>query len=110
MLLIVQEDDVTLARNNIGQVRWLYAKTMPDWPHEYTVKAWRPELAPSFEAFCQLVFAQGFVEPWPPPPAEVVYRNRYLVIGGWKYWSMGPHGDAAPVHARTVNNRARMNC
>lgn len=52
MMSIVEEDDVTFARNYIGEVRWLYAKTMPDWPHEYTLKAWRPELASSFEAFC----------------------------------------------------------
>lgn len=29
-------------REYIGQVRWQFAKTMPDWPHEYTVKAWCP--------------------------------------------------------------------
>ena len=28
------------AQRHIRMVRWQYAKTMPDWPHEYTVKAW----------------------------------------------------------------------
>ena len=110
MLPIVQENDATFAFDYISQVRWLYAKTMPDCPHEYTVKAWRPELSGSFEAFCHLVAVEGLVEPWPPPPADAIYRNRYLVIDDWKYWSIGPSGDADPVHARTVINRSRSDC
>ena len=59
----------------LADVRWKYAKTMPDWPHEYTVKSWRPELADRFEAFCRLIRETGFVEPWPPPPATARYAK-----------------------------------
>lgn len=78
---------------------------MPDWPHEYTVKAWRPELSERFEAFCRLIQGAGVVEPWPPPPSAAVYQNHYLVIGGRKYWATGPRGDGDSVDGKTVVNR-----
>ena len=98
--------DVEAARAYIAAVRWKFAKTMPDWPHEYTVKNWRPDLAADFEAFCRLIKAEGFVEPWPPQPAQPIYHNHYLVIDGWKYWAMGTDGDRGPVEGLTVINRA----
>lgn len=94
------------ARAYIAEVRWQFASTMPQWPHEYTVKSWRPELASEFEAFCRLITEQGFVEPWPPPPDRAIYHNHYLVIGEHKYWAMGDHGDLDPPEAMTVINRA----
>ena len=42
------------ARHYIAQVRWQFAKTMPQWPHEYTVRNWRPELESDFEEFARL--------------------------------------------------------
>lgn len=101
-------DDLALdeATAYIGEVRWQYAKTMPDWPHEYTVKSWRPELSTRFEAFCLLIQETGFVEPWPPPPATARYANTYLVIGRHTYWPMGPLGDSDPIEDKSVINRA----
>lgn len=98
--------DLDAAGAYIDSVRWKFASTMPDWPHEYTVKAWRPELSAAFEAFCRLIRAEGFVEPWPPAPAQPIYHNHYLVIGEWKYWAMGARGDQGPVEGLTVINRA----
>lgn len=89
----------------IAAVRWQIAKTMPDWPHEYTVKSWEPELAAKFEGFCRYIETHGTVEPWPPPPAQPIYHNRYLVVGGHKYWAMGPQGYSDAVHHKTVINR-----
>lgn len=89
----------------VKDVRWQYAKTMPDWPHEYTIKAWRPDLAREFESLCHLILDQGVVEPWPPPPAAAIYHNNYLVVGDWKYWAMGPRGDSDAVADKTVINR-----
>ena len=79
---------------------------MPKWPHEYTVKGWRLDLASAFEAFVHVVEQHGTVEVWPPPPAETVYRNRYLVLGDWKYWAMGPLGDQDQTEGKSVINRA----
>ena len=90
----------------IASVRWQFATTMPDWPHEYTVKAWRPDLFDEFVAFCQLIAEEGEVEPWPPSPEIAIYHNRYLVIGEYKYWAMGPLGDHDPVEEKTIINRA----
>ena len=98
--------DVEAARRYIATVRWKFASTMPDWPHEYTVKDWRPELSLGFEAFCRLIKAEGFVEPWPPAPARAIYHNHYLVIDEWKYWAMGADGDLDPPDQLTVINRA----
>jgi hypothetical protein len=97
---------VASARRYIGKVRWQYAVTMPDWPHEYTIKAWRPELAAEFEAFCRSIADQGSIEAWPPPPARAVYHNHYLMLDGYKYWAMGPHGDRDVPEQMTVINRA----
>jgi len=99
-------NDLAQARRYIETVHWQYAKTMPDWPHEYTIKAWRPELLSECEDFCRLIQQQGVVEPWPPPPATAIYHNRYLVIDGYKYWGMGPLGDRDSPEQRTVINRA----
>jgi hypothetical protein len=90
----------------IDAARWQFAKTMPDWPHEYTIKAWRPHAEAAFVAFCQHILDEGAVEPWPPPPADPTHHNRYLVIGEHKYWAMGPKGDCDPVPDKTVINRA----
>lgn len=94
------------AQDFIAEVRWRFAKTMPDWPHEYTVKAWRPDLVPAFEAFCRHLEEEGEVRAWPPPPAVAVYRNRYLEVGAHTYWAMGPLGDRDRPEDCTVINRA----
>jgi len=96
---------IVKAQDYIDQVRWQYARTMPDWPHEYTIKAWRPDLGPELESFCQLILDEGVVAPWPPPPSAAIYQNNYLRIGDWKYWAMGPRGDSDAVADKTVINR-----
>ena len=101
------EFTVDTARSYIAGVRWQFARTMPQWPHEYTVKDWRSDLATEFEAFCRLIEDEGVVEPWPPPPARARYHNHYLVIGDHKYWAMGPNGDLDPPEGNTVINRER---
>lgn len=47
--------DIEDARAYITKVRWQFAKTMPQWPHEYTIRDWRPELASEFEAFATFI-------------------------------------------------------
>lgn len=98
--------DLVEAKLYIAQVRWRYAKTMPDWPHEYTIKAWRPEMSGAFEQLCRLIQDEGQVAAWPPPPAAAIYHNAYLVITPHRYWAMGPRGDQDPITERTVINRA----
>ena len=89
------------ARAYIAEVRWQFAKTMPQWPHEYTVREWRPDLEREFFEFVVLIRRDGIVKPWPRDAATPRYRLTYLELDGWEYWSMG-----APVPETTVINRA----
>jgi len=36
------------ARRYIARVRWQFATSMAQWPHEYTVLKWRPEFETEF--------------------------------------------------------------
>ena len=86
------------AREYIATVRWQWAKTYAkSWPHEYTVRKWRPELDQEFVAFARYVREHGRPEPF------LDRTHIYLYLEGHKYWTMG-----APVDETTVINRARL--
>ena len=91
------------ARAYIAKVRWQFAKTMPQWPHEYTVREWRPDFEPHFLEFAALIRGEGVVKPWPRDAALPRYHHTYLELDGWEYWTMG-----APLPETTVINRARI--
>lgn len=85
----------------IRRSAWIFAKTMPEIPHEYTV---RGRTAASDEEFFEMVRhirENGYVRPWGR------YRNTYLEIPDdsgvcWRYWTMGN-----PVEETTIINRER---
>jgi hypothetical protein len=89
------------ARAYIARVRWQFAKTMPQWPHEYTVRAWRPDLEQEFVEFVVLIRRDGVVKAWPPDASEPRYHHAYLEIDGWEYWTMG-----SLIPETTLINRA----
>lgn len=91
------------ARAYIAEVRWQFAKTMPQWPHEYTVRDWRPDTEPQFVELVRLIRASGVVKPWPTDVPNPRYHHTYLEVDGWDYWTMG-----WPVDETTVINRARL--
>ena len=91
------------ARRYIAEVRWQFAKTMPQWPHEYTVRDWRADLEDDFLAFVELIRAEGVVKPWPADSPRPRYHHTYLAVDGWDYWTMGE-----PVEDTEVINRARL--
>jgi hypothetical protein len=91
------------ARSYIGEVRWQFAKTMPQWPHEYTVRDWRPDLEDTFEALARYTRSQGVVKPWPADSPTPRYHHRYLAIDGWDYWIMD-----GTIEETGVINRARL--
>lgn len=91
------------AREYIAEVRWEFAKTMPQWPHEYTVRAWRPDRDGDFSAFVELIRSAGEVRPWPKDAERHRHHNTYLAIDGWQYWTMG-----APVDETIIINRAHV--
>ena len=91
------------ARTYIESVRWQFAKTMPKWPHEYTVREWRPDLTDTFETFATFIRSEGIVKPWPADSATPRYHHRYLAIDGWDYWIMD-----GTIEDTEVINRARL--
>lgn len=91
------------ARAYIATVRWQFAKTMPQWPHEYTVREWRQDLEHEFVEFVALIRQEGIVKPWPRDAAVPRYNHPYLELDGWEYWSMGE-----PIDETTVINRALL--
>jgi hypothetical protein len=100
-------------RTYIAAVRWQFASTMPLIPHWYTIRKWRPELDEDFVAFVWYIQLAGVRTDWPDPPAKPLYRNQYLMLDGWKYWTMGdPHPGVVPPietpESTTLINRARI--
>ena len=78
----------------IARAPWRFAKTMPDQPHEYTVRG--ETLDQHFDWFVLYIRDHGY---------KAEYRGRsyiYLGVGAWRYWTMGE-----PVASTTVINRAQ---
>lgn len=73
---------------------WKFAKTMPEWPHEYLVKE---KVDPEqFEAAVRHIREHGF---------EGRFYQKvitYFVEDGLRYWTMG-----APVERTMILNRCR---
>jgi hypothetical protein len=78
----------------IGEQQWTFAKTMPEWPHEYIVRERVDERL--FEDLVRHIRAHGH---------EGRFYERvlmYLEEAGRVYWTMG-----APVGVTTIVNRCR---
>jgi len=82
------------ARSYISTVRWQFAKTMPETPHEYTVSKWNPNLRDEFEWFVNAIRQHG--------KGERFFNKTfmYFAIDGKKYWTMG-----APIKETILINR-----
>jgi len=81
-------------REFVNSIRWTFAKTMPDWPHEYIVRdRVNSEL---FEALVRHIRQHGF---------EGHFYQRvltYFAEDGLLYWTMG-----APIEETTIINRCK---
>ena len=78
----------------IDSLKWTFAKTMPEWPHEYIVRENVDE-----DLFIKLVFfirANGYEKKF--------YKKdiTYYEYGGLVYWTMG-----APLEETTIINRCK---
>jgi len=81
-------------RRFIAASRWIFAKTMPQMPHEYTLRRDAGDDA-EFERFVVLIREAGV-------PATFEGREyMYLRVDGYKYWTMG-----SPVEETILINRA----
>jgi len=86
----------TNLRMFIDNVRWTFAKTMPEWPHEYIVRERVDESL--FEQMVRHIRANGF--------EGAFYQEKYIYFedAGLLYWTMG-----APIEETTIINRCRKN-
>jgi hypothetical protein len=84
----------------IARRRWQYARTMPRWPHEYTIRHWIPGGEREFDRMVQHVRDVGTLRYWPPTGSakEVI---PHLDVDGQGYWTQGD-----PVGICQVINRA----
>lgn len=85
----------TIGRHLLA-ARWIFAKTMPESPHFYTLRReW--ERDEDFLEVVQAIRRYGYLE---------VYKGlRYtmLNVNGWKYWTMG-----APLPQTILINRKAL--
>jgi hypothetical protein len=82
--------------NFIEHSRWKYAKSMPQMPHYYTLRACAPNES-EFERFAMHIRAVGYKEKFGKT------RYTYLNVGEWKYWTMG-----SPLDQTILINRAKI--
>ena len=66
----------------LSSLRWQYAKTYPDCPHEYACLAWKPDCKQQMTDFAHLIQESGYTEHFGSSDYRV------LVIDGMKYWTM----------------------
>ena len=84
---------------------WIFAKTMPQQPHEYTLRAESPD-EKLFERVVLYIRQFGYKAKY----GSATYT--YLEIDGWKYWTMGaplgPTGEYDPKIHTILINRAKL--
>ena len=81
-------------REFIDSIQWTFAKTMPEWPHEYIVRDRVDERL--FEALVRHIREHGFEGRF----YDTVLT--YYAEDGLLYWTMG-----APIKETTIINRCQ---
>ncbi len=81
------------AKRFIEGARWQFAKTMPQFPHEYTLKDWNA--SDEFEEFARYIEANGVL------CRKTFWERIYLDVGDRYYWYMSSPKEA------TLINRAK---
>src|SRR5665811_745735 len=87
--------------------QWRYAKSMPQWPHEYTVRKFEDpaENQALFEAAVLYIRAHGEKRVFAPTRKSSVY----LDLDGRQYWTMGaPAGETIIINRAWLDWQARL--
>jgi hypothetical protein len=86
-------------RNFVQARHWRFAKTMPQWPHEYTVRKFEDpqEDQAVFEQAVAFIREQGERRIFEPTGKSAIY----LDMDGRQYWTMG-----ASIKETVIINRA----
>jgi hypothetical protein len=83
-------------REFVRKSPWKFAKTMPQTPHEYTLRAKAPD-EKLFEKVVLYIRQEGYKGEY----GKTTYT--YFDIDGWQYWTMG-----APLRQTILINRAKL--
>ena len=90
-------------RDFIRRSHWKFAKSMPQMPHYYTLRATSPDEA-TFVRFVIHMRQHGYKQTF----GRATYT--YFDVDGWQYWTMGaPVGEVGrydPKVDTTLINRA----
>lgn len=81
----------------IARLGWVFAKTMPEWPHEYTVRRKATDEA-DYIALWEAIMRDGVVMVWRGSPGPYLYPG-----DGWRYWDMRPKLGAKLEWSRHIN-------
>jgi len=76
----------------LARTRWVIARTMPDNPHEYVLRA--SCSADDFDEAVRFIRGHGHMEEYEGKPYKVAH------VGGWEVWTMG-----APLQSTILINR-----
>jgi len=79
----------------VAAAPWRFAATMPQWPHEYTLR--RQHDPQVFEAAVRFIRQHGYQARW----GRAI--RTYVNLDGKRYWGMG-----APVEQTILINRAAL--
>jgi hypothetical protein len=95
--LLLTDEEERRALAYINGVEWKFAKTMPQWPHSYTVVTWNPHLETEFRWLAGMIQRDGIREQWA--------KGRYatgLYVGSYKYWIMSAPKDCILINRADV--------
>jgi len=87
-------------REFIEKTRWQYAKTMPDDPHEYTVRSWCDDQ--EFENAVRFIQSKGKQQRW-WNMVQTYYYIESKNVGELKYWTMGSDPEETTIINRAVD-------
>jgi len=91
---MLKEKALEEIRGFIDSVRWRFASTMPEFPHEYTIREWNMEVEDTFISFIEYIRKYGYQKRF--FKKMIIYCD----IGDYTYWTMG-----APIEETVVINR-----
>jgi hypothetical protein len=78
---MLSEEGARELRELIGQLTFVFAKTMPDRPHEYVVKT--PDNLAAYTKLFEAIKEHGLRE-----RSGGRHYYRYLYLDHWRYWAM----------------------
>lgn len=83
----------------LNRIKWQYAKTYPQAPHEYSVLNWNGDNRQKFIDFAKLIVEKG--------QDEYYYNKKFkvLIIGGYKYWTMDYPLENTDLINRTYHDK-----